>query len=148
MGRDEIPSIPSQFCHSKTNATGMKPRSTMAFSTVQGADSRGTLPLEQSPRWEVTAKRHPGSSPLLKQTRVPWRNQFPEAGAVSDSSFTHSQHRIPDPDGSFGMLLQHTPCIAIAPMNPVPNCPTPGGDGSSLSQPCSGEGRGVAVEMP
>lgn len=46
------------------------------------------------------------------------------------------------------MRLQHTPCIVITLMNPVPNCPTPGGDSSSLSQALLGGGKGVAVEMP
>lgn len=78
MGRDEIPSIPSQFCHSKTNRVEVKPRSTTAFSMMQGVDSQadapaGTDPLVGTEQWEVTAERHPGSSPLLK--RVPWRHQ-------------------------------------------------------------------------
>lgn len=65
--------------------------------------------------------------------------EFPEAGAVF---YTLPAHRIPDPDGSFGMLLQHTPCIAITLMNPVPNCPAPRGDRSSLSQAPLGGGKG------
>lgn len=46
------------------------------------------------------------------------------------------------------MLQQHTPCIVITLMNPVPNCPAPGGDRAPCPKPCSGEGGGVAVEMP